>query len=850
MGSAVAVTIGFLLVVLAGEQHVVAVNPGRLTTSHAGENLSCESCHSQGSLSALFSVGEEDFIHSRAMADSKLCLDCHGEEIGDWNDEARFAHGWDEQERAAVSTTEVEKVSFVETPVAVWLASKSGIRQEGLQGQLACSTCHQEHHGSDASLTVLSNNQCQVCHQDQFHGFGDGHPTFAEIGYPYSRRTRIHFDHETHFGGHFNKRIKFKEGVEYDWPPADGESCRVCHETDPNGEYMKLKGYEATCAKCHDENFVRGGYRMTLLAIPEIETKKVTGIWPTSGHGLNATTRLLLSDDTREYLRGLGEASSESDNDRIKKEERHGELWLNDETRREAADIVAADLQELLFQVWNDGNDVLGQRLEAAGFLSKKDHLSAISGIPAAVFRELLFPGEQDGVGAVAFPALDLTTLNQKLGERDRSIGLWPKASAKLTPLMIEFLSHRDLEYALSRLIDDEEDGAISIAKDGSISLEDLSGASNAEIQAVEAVAWEIKTIFVELDKKEEPFLKRLEALRGGILDVGDSETVLEKIFPSARRDTAFLSGIEKEVERYRQGFDPPKVSEGGSSNAGSSGSATEDDSFADDDFGAGDDDFGSTDNSADDSFGSEEKEENSDDSFGAADDDFATPTEEKVVEQTEEKSSGFRVFEIASVDRWQGSGGWAYDQNAISYAAQRHSDPVMKAWIEAAVAASNSEDLEVKADGMRVLNHTLDWKNGVESENTGSCLQCHTIDRDSESKKLEVNWYGAYGTNEQSNRKPNLTRFSHQKHVISLDCLHCHQPKEDGDFGDFFPRGGANDASIIGPEKYLPTSMTPGEFSPNFLEMNEKALCATCHQENLAGNSCLQCHSYHTLDH
>lgn len=790
-------TLGFVLITLFGNQSSGAAHPGKLSIAHGGANLSCDSCHSEGSLSTLSSLGDPDFIHTRALADSKLCLDCHQGEIGEWEGSARFAHGWNEAQRTALVSTDKETGSLGETPLMLWLASKSNIRQEGLNGEMSCATCHQEHHGADASLTKLSNNQCQVCHQDQFHGFDKGHPTFAETDYPYSRRTRIYFDHESHYGSHFDKKVKFIEGYESAWPPSSGGSCQECHETDSQGEYMKLKGYETTCAKCHDDKFVRDGSRITLLAIPQIESEKVAGNWPVSRHGLVPLTRLLLTAETREYLRNLKSDESVS-NDRIAEEEGFGELWLDDDSRREAADMVAADLQNLLHEVWADGSEVLGERLVESGFLSSGEQTAAISGIPAASFRQLLFPSKPGSLEDIAFPALDLKTLNQKLGERkNRSIGLWPKASGNLTPLMLELLSHRHLDYALGKLTGNEEDGAISLGKDGSVSLADLSGASNAEIQSVEIVAWEIKTIFTELNEKQIPFLQRLGGLQGGILDVSKPEEILSDTFSSARQDAAFVAGVKEEVGQFERGFEPPKVTD-----------------------------------------------------VAGANEALASSTTPEAAQETAKKEKALPVVEISSVDSWQGAGGWAYDRDSISYAAQLHADPVLKTWIEAAVGAANSSDPGLREDGLRVLNHTLDWKNGVESESTGGCLQCHSIDRNPVSTRLEVNWHEAYATTEQANRQPNLTRFSHGKHVVSLDCIHCHQAKEGGDYSDFFPLPGSEKTAVSGPAKFLPTSTDPGGFSPNFLPMNEMTLCASCHQENRAGNNCLQCHSYHDLNH
>ena len=62
---------------------------------------------------------------------------------------------------------------------------------------LACAACHTEHQGRDFDLKRMGDQQCQACHQAQFASFASGHPEFT--GYPYVRRTRMQFDHVSHW---------------------------------------------------------------------------------------------------------------------------------------------------------------------------------------------------------------------------------------------------------------------------------------------------------------------------------------------------------------------------------------------------------------------------------------------------------------------------------------------------------------------------------------------------------------------------------------------------------------------------------------------------------------------------
>ena len=95
---------------------------------------------------------------------------------------------------------------------------------------------------------------------------------------------------------HFEEKSKVElKGFDAQHPFATGESCYQCHEADGKGEYMRLLGYEDSCAACH-EDAVKGGDSLTLLAIPEIKQDLVEGVWPKSSYGLIPTIRLLMGE--------------------------------------------------------------------------------------------------------------------------------------------------------------------------------------------------------------------------------------------------------------------------------------------------------------------------------------------------------------------------------------------------------------------------------------------------------------------------------------------------------------------------------------------------------------------------
>ena len=86
------------------------------------------------------------------------------------------------------------------------------------------------------------------------------------------------------------------------------------------------------------------------------------------------------------------------------------------------------------------------------------------------------------GIAFLTLPGLDLQTLKKKA-----AIGEWPDASeAELTPFMKAMLSRNERGRALLKAV-------------GSLNLQDLSRASDAQIKAVTNLVWEIKRLFYAL---------------------------------------------------------------------------------------------------------------------------------------------------------------------------------------------------------------------------------------------------------------------------------------------------------------------------------------------------------------
>jgi len=281
-----ALTTGTLLLLLGTTFRRAWINPGALTNAHAISAAKCSDCHSidkesHPSIAGIVSSGK------RTLADSALCLKCHSLGRQPLN-----PHGAGSVALTALDQ-KLQKAAGSVKSSPLFQISRAINGFDPLSAQMACITCHQEHHGRTFDLKELSNAQCQTCHSVQFASLEKGHPDFSD--YPYRRRTRIYYDHNSH-------------------PP---ESCQACHVTDPSGRFMEVKNFTVTCAACHGAQIQGEGMTVKGLAfftVPgiDLETLSAKGVnvgeWPKFADGkLTPFMEILLNRDpvTRTALQEL-----------------------------------------------------------------------------------------------------------------------------------------------------------------------------------------------------------------------------------------------------------------------------------------------------------------------------------------------------------------------------------------------------------------------------------------------------------------------------------------------------------------------------------------------------------------
>lgn len=290
----VCLTAGVVVVGLWGWARTAWSSPGPLTAQHAMSAQRCADCHVESGGIALTSA---ERAH-RLQEHNQLCLECH-----DLGAHSNSPHGVTGEQLAAL--TKAIKAGNTPPPLVQRVAQ---MLAAGDPPELSCATCHREHHGRAADLQRLSDQQCQVCHQAPFAGFTAGHPEFTD--YPATRRTRLQFDHLTHWQKHF---------AEPRLAASAPKSCAECHEPAADGRKMLVRNFVQTCAQCHagqiEGEGQTGAKGLVFIRLPEIDVATLeaagapVGEWPDYCEGgITPFMRWMLEGDeaARKALADLG----------------------------------------------------------------------------------------------------------------------------------------------------------------------------------------------------------------------------------------------------------------------------------------------------------------------------------------------------------------------------------------------------------------------------------------------------------------------------------------------------------------------------------------------------------------
>ncbi len=171
---------------------------------------------------------------------------------------------------------------------------------------------------------------------------------------------------------------------------------------------------------------------------------------------------------------------------------------------------------------------------------------------------------------------------------------------------------------------------------------------------------------------------------------------------------------------------------------------------------------------------------------------------------------------------------GWSAGENSegnpsLFYRANKHTDPVLMAWMEHLRAGMKDKDADKRAMAKEAMAEFLDKQTGP-----GACGKCHAAGlRSVADGKPGSEWQYAAPS------KPALPLYSHAKHLNvgnpGANCASCHQL----DAGSKYP-------------KYFTAKVVPANtYESNFAGI-AKETCVSCHKEGKVDASCQTCHAYH----
>lgn len=771
-------TFGLLILALSYAGDAKFLMPGPLAQGHAsiGECTACHSGIEQGGfgwLHALVSPPSE-------RDQSEGCLSCHKHSA-----EAFAPHGHPRDLLGMMTMLTRARTQNQSEPVVKQIRSALFPARKAFKDGIFCATCHKEHHGALVDLKELDSDRCHVCHEMQFASFEDGHPEFTV--FPYRRRTRINFNHNSHFGEHFPKTRAKQDPTQ----PVQ-EKCADCHVQTADGRHMDVKPFDEVCSACHLHQ-ITGAERLSshqgisFLTLPglDLETLEEKGAspgkWPSASGALPSPmlAMLLATDSTRARLINMISKLDLLDLSEASARELRAVQWYAWETKALLHKLASEKPAEVFAALTRTGDG----RPDTAAAAQLTAHIPR--DVIAGAIREWLPNLGSEIAGHTPIDPSVIAILN-----------LSADPPAKIVLAANETQSDNDL------LVEEEDLDDAGLAPDADLDAEPDFGDGAKRTAHEQPAAEEDPAVEEKRADEEKPAVEEKRA---------DEEKPAVEEKPAivlAANETQSDDDLLVEEEDLDDEGLAPDADLDAEPDFGDGAKRTADEQPADEEKRADEDDGKESDIVSDDDqeeveVVEEEKEEEKEEETASQDDDEAEPD----------------VIEGVDAQTWAESGGWYRQDFAVLYKPTGHADDFFRAWLDLTANAFSD-------DGMPT-DTALAFAALTDEGAQGQCTKCHSIDRTANGHR-KINWLPAARDTTAGGL---FTRFAHQPHfAIPTDkgCMSCHQLEEASD--DF--KKGFEDHD-------------PDTFASNFKAMS-RAQCGECHKTAGAGTDCLTCHAYH----